>query len=82
MEKLLFRISKEMSYKEYGNITLEFFNEIILSIIWAKKMGSSIIYEAILKNRLLSIPSKHLWAPLWKLMNSKALPERYNSQLL
>lgn len=81
-KKLLFRASKEISYKEYGYIILGFFNEIIWSIIWARKMGSSIIYEAVFKNRLLSIPSKHLWTPLWKLMNSKPLPEKCNSQLL
>lgn len=65
---LLFRGSKEISYKEYGDITLGFFNEIIWSIISARKMGSSITHEAVLKDRLLSIPSKHLWA-LWKVMN-------------
>lgn len=48
-------------------------------------MGFSIIYEAVLKNiplKNMSIPSKRLWAPLWKLMDSKALPEKCNSQLL
>jgi len=29
MEKLLFRASKEVAHKEYGNITLGFFNVII-----------------------------------------------------
>lgn len=51
MEKLLFRASKEISYKEYDNATLDFFNEIMWSIIWARKMGSLIICEAVRKKQ-------------------------------